>query len=73
MVRIEFKDLIIDRISSSSGVFSGDNLQVNWKACIKNNLGYGKLSGEGNKCINNSSKVIKNEVRPEEDNRTKGR
>lgn len=70
MVRIEFKDLIINEISDSSGVFSGDNLLVKWKAFIQSNEGYGSLSGENNRCVNNKSKVVKIEAEPGKDSRT---
>ncbi|MGE5631613.1 MAG: hypothetical protein ACM3TR_11025 [Caulobacteraceae bacterium] len=59
MVRIDFGDLIIGNISDSSGVFSGDNLQVKWKAYIKADEGFGILEGDENKSLNNQSVVIR--------------
>lgn len=56
---IRFKALKIDNISNSSGVFSGDNLQVKWKAFIETNEGSGGLSGNYNKLNNPKSIVIK--------------
>lgn len=59
MVRIEFGDLIIDQISDSSGVFTGDNLQVKWQSSIKVDEGFGTLEGDSNSSINNQSSVIR--------------
>jgi hypothetical protein len=59
MVRIEFGDLIIEQISDSSGVFSGDNLQVKWRSWIKVDEGFGTLEGDSNNSINNQSAVIR--------------
>lgn len=59
MVRIEFGDLIIEQISDSSGVFSGDNLQVKWRSWIKVDEGFGSLEGDSNNSINNQSAVIR--------------
>jgi hypothetical protein len=59
MVRIEFKDLIIEQISDSSGVFTGDNLQVKWRSCIKVDEGFGTIEGDSNKSMNNQSAVIR--------------
>lgn len=59
MVRIEFGDLVINQISDSSGVFTGDNLQVKWQSCIKIDEGFGLLEGDGNKPVNNQSIIIR--------------
>lgn len=59
MVRIEFGDLIIDRISDTSGVFSGDNLQVKWRSSLKVDEGFGSLEGDYNSSVNNQSAVIR--------------
>ncbi|HYE82919.1 MAG TPA: hypothetical protein VEG39_12240 [Clostridia bacterium] len=59
MVRIEFGDLIIERVSDSSGVFSGDNLQVKWRSCTRSDEGFGTMEGDSNKSIYNQSAVIR--------------
>lgn len=59
MVRIEFGDLIIEQISDSSGVFTGDNLQVKWRSCMKVDEGFGTLEGDFNSSMNNQSAVIR--------------
>jgi len=66
MVRIEFGDLIIENVSDSSGVFSGDNLQVCWKAYIRTDEGFGAINGDSNNSLNNRSVL----VRPTSDNTT---
>ncbi len=59
MVRIEFGDLVIEQISDSSGVFSGDNLQVKWRSWAKVDEGFGTLEGDSNNSMNNQSAVIR--------------
>ena len=59
MVRIEFGDLIIEQISDSSGVFTGDNLQVKWRSCMNVDEGFGTLDGDSNSSTNNHSAVIR--------------
>lgn len=59
MVRIQFGDLIIEQISDSSGVFTGENLQVKWRSCIKIDEGFGTLAGDSNNSTNNNSVVIR--------------
>ncbi|KUO77623.1 MAG: hypothetical protein APF77_19920 [Clostridia bacterium BRH_c25] len=59
MVKIEFGDLIIERISDSSGVFSGDNLQVKWRSWVKTDEGFGTLEGDSNNSTYNKSAVIR--------------
>lgn len=59
MVKIEFGDLIIEQISDSSGVFTGDNLQVKWRSCMKIDEGFGTLEGDSNNSMNNQSAVIR--------------
>lgn len=59
MVRIEFGDLIIEQISDSSGIFTGENLQVKWQSYIKADDGFGTLAGDSNSSANNQSAVIR--------------
>lgn len=62
MLKIQFDELKIDSISESSGVFSGDNVLINWKAKSVTNEGFGTLSGSNNRSINNKSFIIKETV-----------
>jgi len=59
MVRIEFGDLIIEQLSDSSGVFTGDNLQLKWQSFERSDSGFGIISGDCNSSRNNQSAVIK--------------
>lgn len=59
MVRIEFGDLIIEQVSDSSGIFTGDNMQVKWRSYSKVDDGFGTLEGDLNNSINNQSAVIR--------------
>ncbi|MBM7624454.1 hypothetical protein [Sporohalobacter salinus] len=56
---IKVKELKIGEINNSSGMFSGDNLQVKWNAFAKSNEGYGILDGNYNKLSNTKSIIIK--------------
>ncbi len=60
MLRIEFGDLIIEQLSESSGVFTGDNIQVKWRSCEKSDSGFGTISGD----CNNSSNIQGAVIRP---------
>lgn len=48
MIKIVFKDLQINHLSNSSGVFSGENFQTGWKYSSKKNDGFGSISGNNN-------------------------
>lgn len=48
MVRIWFQDLQVNSVSNSSGIFSGDNIHLNWKHSRKMNDGFGSIQGNGN-------------------------
>lgn len=57
-MRIEFNDLNVDTISKTSGVFSGENIQIKWKSISIKNEGHGVINGSDNNSYNNSSVVI---------------
>lgn len=59
MVRIEFGDLIIEQVSNSSGIFTGENLQVGWRSYRRVDDGFGILEGDCNNSSNNQSAVIR--------------
>jgi hypothetical protein len=58
MARIYFKDLNIEEISNSSGVFSGRNLQVGWRHSKKTSEGFGSLSGDKNVIVGNLNVLL---------------
>lgn len=66
MARIEFNDLKIDYISDASGVFTGNNIQIKWKTYPVINQGYGELTGNSNKYINNKNIIIKRKIEIED-------
>lgn len=45
---IKLASLQVQIVSDSSGVFCGNNMQVAWKSIIKQNFGYGVVSGDTN-------------------------
>ncbi|MDC3417387.1 hypothetical protein [Aquibacillus salsiterrae] len=60
MTKIRFKDLNVKEITNSSGIFSGDNLQVKWTHHKKTSEGFGSVGGEKNEingCQNVSIKI----------------
>lgn len=46
MVHIRFQDLRISAISTTSGVYSGNNRQYKYKHSIKKNQAFGTVSGQ---------------------------
>ena len=62
MLYIEFDNIKVDSISNSSGIFTGNNLHINWKASSTSNEGYGVLSGNNNRALNGKSAVIKPDI-----------
>lgn len=66
MAHIEFNDLTIESLSNVSGVFTGNNIQVRWKAYPKVNEGYGEINGDSNRYVNNKSIVIEQKINPED-------
>jgi hypothetical protein len=61
MVKFNFKELKIGHISNSSGIFYGQNIQVNWKHTSKVNDGHGTISGENNNLNKNLNATIDND------------
>ncbi len=59
MVKINYSSLQVDLITNSSGIFTGQNLQLNWKAYIENNSGLGGLNGNANQLANSKNILIK--------------
>lgn len=65
MAKIQFGDLVIEQISDSSGVFTGNNIQVKWKSYQKSDSGFGTIAGDGNKSTNLQSAVIRPKLETE--------
>lgn len=63
MIRIILGDFKVNSIKSSSGIFTGENIPIQWKAFIKTNSGYGDISGDKNKYSENKSVVVKTNLR----------
>ncbi|MEB3100296.1 hypothetical protein VF724_01310 [Paenibacillaceae bacterium T2] len=47
-MKIWFQDLQVNSVSNSSGIFSGDNIHLNWKHSRKTNDGFGSIQGNSN-------------------------
>ncbi|WP_106497502.1 hypothetical protein [Lentibacillus sp. Marseille-P4043] len=58
-MKVNFEDLKIDHVSLSSGIFSGENQQVDWNFVSKVNEGFGTISGSNNDSFNNHHVVRK--------------
>lgn len=48
MVRIRFNELNVNEVTKSSGIYSGDNRQLGWRAEAKTNQGFGVIEGDHN-------------------------
>jgi hypothetical protein len=57
VVKIQFTDLKIGEIKSSSGVFTGTNNPRDWRHYSKKNEGLGPLSGNYNVSMGNRSSL----------------
>lgn len=60
-MQFRFKEIKIDKVTHSSGVFSGENLQVNWNCSKKLNEGFGTFQGSHNSS-SNSKHTVRNHV-----------
>lgn len=58
-LKIVLKNLKVENVSYSSGIFSGDNLQIDWKSYKKINEGFGAMLGSGNNFFKNRHIVQK--------------
>ncbi|MBN9655150.1 hypothetical protein J0K78_12790 [Halobacillus sp. GSS1] len=59
MSHIQFKNLSVDQISATSGIFSGTNLQSGFKAVQQSWEGNGKIIGDKNTLQHSKHLVIK--------------
>lgn len=66
MIHIEFDDLSVDTVSKTSGIFSGENVQIKWKSISITNEGHGMINGSDNNSYNNSSIVINSKPKMED-------
>jgi len=61
MVDIRFSHLTIDAITRSSGVFTGRNQQVSWRAESKQTQGFGVVEGDRNRLSHHMHTVFKSQ------------
>ena len=54
MAKIEFRQLQIGKMSDSSGIFAGTNVQMNWKNRSETNEGWGSVTGDLNRLFHNA-------------------
>lgn len=59
MPKIRFNDLKVNEVSKSSGIFSGENMQVKWKFVSTHDEGFGKVDGDHNNLSSNKHIVKK--------------
>ncbi|MGP4081364.1 hypothetical protein ACTWQL_15775 [Pseudalkalibacillus sp. R45] len=62
---IRFNNFTIDNVSSSSGVFSGDNFQKDFTYKGRKYEGHGSIIGDRNVIINNKHLIKKNQSEQE--------
>ncbi|MGD6941886.1 hypothetical protein ACQCT6_07615 [Cytobacillus gottheilii] len=61
MVNIKAGTLMIDQVSKSSGVFTGNNIEIGFSSSIQRNEGHGIISGSHNVLIKNKHVIVKHE------------
>jgi len=61
-MNIIFSNINITSISSNSGVFTGDNLQINWQINRKCNSGLGKMIGYQNVAAHVVNRIDDNDL-----------
>ncbi|UTR09022.1 spore germination protein [Evansella sp. LMS18] len=61
VLKINLKGLQINQVTSSSGLFSGKNLHINWKSTSKRNEAFGSINGQGNQSMNNHNVIFDND------------
>ncbi|GGE48890.1 hypothetical protein GCM10011391_29660 [Pullulanibacillus camelliae] len=66
MVDIRFTHLTIDEITRSSGVFTGRNQQVSWRAEGKHTQGFGVVEGDHNTLSHHVHTVYKSQPKKDE-------
>lgn len=55
MTKIIFKNIDINKITNSSGIHTGVNIQNKWKSRVSNSDGFGNVDGKSNRISNNFS------------------
>ena len=58
MVKITFKELKVDELTKSSGIFSGKNQQFGFRSYNKVNQGFGVIDGNKNEAKDHIHVVI---------------
>lgn len=59
-VNVKFENIEVNSITSSSGIFLGDNLKLYASSETKTNIGSIRLIGEVNRLVDNDTIVIGN-------------
>jgi len=59
---INLDQVQVQVISDSSGIFWGNNRQINWKSVVKQNLGCGVVSGDSNQLPMSLNNVLDEDV-----------
>jgi hypothetical protein len=57
MINIRFQEIRIENVSTSSGIYSGHNLQSKFKHSVKENQAFGTVEGENCFVLNSQSFV----------------
>lgn len=59
LLNLNIKELTVTQVSHSSGIFSGENLQVDWRFSKKVNEGFGTITGNDNMVSHNQHVIQK--------------
>ncbi len=57
MVNIQYHSIKVNKIQNSSGLFYGVNIQYKWNNKCQNSDGFGRVMGDSNKILNNTTIV----------------
>jgi hypothetical protein len=57
MVNIQYQSIKVNRIQNSAGLFYGVNIQYKWNNKGRISEGFGRVMGDSNKILNNTTIV----------------
>lgn len=60
--KISFNTIQVNSITNASGIFVGNNTQMNWSSHNKENIGFGTVDGNQNRLKGNHNIVIDPDV-----------
>lgn len=59
---VSFNSILVNSITTNSGIFVGTNTQANWNSCSNNKSGFGEVLGTGNVISNGVNIFMDNDL-----------